>query len=356
MRLTNFKQFEAAKSLLEKHTIEEIENGKMLEGMDEFAGMDNPIASVRPVNEFLGIKTAILNGISKIMPGGALNKANAILKEYETLYSTKAAELIKNKRALADRRMKVKEAEESGSAQLDSLRAALQTLIEAQGAREENNKKKWTAIENQLNTKIAELKKANKDSDRVQSYINIKLAEMRVNAYTKIEKDFEKFGTEKEIKAFTMALEDEKKKFKKFEVELAKETQAPETPVGGDTTGNDEPKLKEPADGETAGQEKTDAEIKSEVSLDSGTETKPEEKPKETTPPVKVVVDDIKPGAKFIYRSNKYPEGKEVEIVEVPEDSPVKVKYIGADDPEIKDKVVQTYYKDALVDQLENIK
>lgn len=327
MKLTNFRQFEAAKTLLEKHTIEEIEQQGLLEGMEEFSGMENPIGVLKPLNEFLGLKTWLQNKISAWIPGTGVSEADKLLKEYETLYSQKADEIIKNKRQRYELAMKVKEAENSGSTQLESLRDALKTLEDTQSAKEENNKKKWDAIENRLNIKVADLKKKYKDSERIQSYINLKLANMRVDIYTKLEKDFEKFSNNDEIKAFVKNLEDEKAKFKQLETEITNKTKdiAPEAKptVGVGNDKKEEDQTEKPED-QT---EKKPEDVKKEVSFLDSEETKKTEQPVEQ--PKAEQPKEPKVGDKFDY-TNKKNETHRVIVVGAADGNNIQVQYLDA--------------------------
>lgn len=331
MKLTNFRQFEAAKNLLEKHTIEEIEEQGMLEGMEEFAGVENPMSVIKPLNEFLGLKTWLQNKISAWIPGTGVSEADKLLKEYETLYGQKAEETIKNKRQRYELAMKIKEAEDSGSTQLESLRDALKTLEETQGAKEDNNKKKWDAIENRLNIKVADLKKKYKDSERIQSYINLKLANMKVDIYTKLEKDFEKFSNDDEIKAFVKNLEDEKAKFKELETEITNKTKdvEPKTTVGVDST------KEKPADN---AEDKKPEDVKKEVDfLDSA--EKPEEKPAEEKPAAEQAKIEPKVGDKFNYTNKKNETHKVIVVGPAQNPDDIQIQYLDKNDKPVLPKI-----------------
>jgi hypothetical protein len=162
--MLKFNQFERAKDLLEKFTIEEIkENGDILDSV----GLDESILpELEKLNEgFIGgLFDKLKNALSKRIPGGILKRAETQLKSYKDTMEQALEQEIKLRKDVLG---------EKGGAEADEKRRAqFDKQMDRVTAKVDNYKE---SAENEFN------KMTRGQPDRVRDYINMRLAEIKAD-------------------------------------------------------------------------------------------------------------------------------------------------------------------------------
>lgn len=182
-----FERFEKIHSLLETYSPDEIDN-VILEA-NGFIEAD--LIEINTVNE--GLLDKFKNILSKAMPGGAINKAEKILTNYEkikkdtlkkvgTLRTTAFKAKVKANANKDDQNLADLAAEAD-----DRMKRASRTVQNAED-------KQMQAVEDQLSTFVKG------KPDRVKTYVQMRVAEIQQKMAELEMKDAQEFGSEDELK------------------------------------------------------------------------------------------------------------------------------------------------------------
>jgi hypothetical protein len=182
-----FSKFEKISSLLEYHSPEEVDK-QILEsyGLDE-----SDISDIESVNE--GLFDKFKNMLSKALPGGAINKAEKILKDYENIKKD-TLKKIGSLRTTAFK-AKIKANANKDDKNLADLAAEADDRMKRASRIVQNAEdKQMQAIEDRLMTFVKD------KPDRVKSYVQMRVAEIQQKMAELEMKDAQNYGSEEELK------------------------------------------------------------------------------------------------------------------------------------------------------------
>lgn len=239
-KFLKFYEFEKAANLLEEYTFDELNhNPALMEGLDASL-VESVNSSLTKLDE--GMFDWLKNWITKGIPGTILNKANKILDNYSKVkYDT--LELIGGER---NKMYKAKiEADKSKDqtdiSRFEEIKVRAEKAIKViEGAEED----KTNAIKKQL-----ELLGNKAKTERVKSFIALKLAQIQEKIAGKKLEDAKKFADEDELKKLESEFGSAKQEVKKQEGEIKlvadKEGAKPDDKKAPDAVKKEDPKKDE---------------------------------------------------------------------------------------------------------------
>lgn len=182
-----FNKFEKINAILEYHTPEEMDK----EVLEKFGLEESDLSDINSVNE--GLFDKFKNMLSKAMPGGAINKAEKILGDYEKIKK----DTLKKIGSLRTTAFKAKI---KANANKDD-----KNLSDLAGEADERMKRASRTVQNAEDKQIAAIEDRllafTKDKpERVKTYVQMRVAEIQQKMAELEMKDAEDYASEDELK------------------------------------------------------------------------------------------------------------------------------------------------------------
>lgn len=181
-----FEKFEKINKISENHTVEEIKNDSSL--LEAYGLTEADMPEIEKVNE--GLFDKFKNMLSKALPGGALNKAEKILAQYEKMKKDTLKKVGKLRLTAFQAKTKAKndnKFQDAADEMTERTKKSIRVLEDAEN-------KKLSAIEDQLNAFLKD------KPERVKTYVTMRVAEIQEKMADLEMKDAEEYASEEELK------------------------------------------------------------------------------------------------------------------------------------------------------------